>query len=58
MNIEIKLINSCLNCEQEISINAQLCSVECLRELAECAKKAGVKSNYTLDDVDHGKEGQ
>ena len=51
MRIKVELENTCLNCEKPIPMEFELCSIRCLNELADCAKKQGVKSNYKKNEV-------
>lgn len=51
MKVEFNLKCTCLNCDKEINPDYQICSIACLYELAECARKQGVKSHYGKSDV-------
>lgn len=51
MSIQIKLNNTCLNCDRLIPIDFMLCSVCCKNALDKYAEKQGVKSSFDLSDV-------
>lgn len=51
MNIEIRLVNGCLNCDKPIPMEFMLCSIPCMNELNKCAAKQGVRADFNKEDV-------